>query len=66
MTVVKMDQPHLKLYTVPNTMQPMRGMPLTMSGMGMGIRRLTVKPAWLEKLQGFQPQRTKSGRRIVL
>ena len=31
-----MYHPHLKLYTVPSTMQPMRGMPLTMSGMGMG------------------------------
>ena len=36
MTVVKMNQPHLKLYTAPHTMQPMRGMPLTMSGLGVG------------------------------
>ena len=36
MTVVKMHQPHLKLYTVPHALQPMRDMPLTMSGMGMG------------------------------
>ena len=32
--MVKMHQPHLKLYTVPHAMQPMWGMPLTMSGMG--------------------------------
>ena len=37
MTVVKMYHPHLKLYTVPSTMQPMRGMPLTVSGMGMSM-----------------------------
>ena len=36
MTVVKMHQPHLKLYTVPHTLQPMRGTPLTMSGMSIG------------------------------
>ena len=35
MIAVKMHHPHLKLYTVPHTLQPMEGLPLTMSGVGM-------------------------------
>ena len=35
MNVVVMDKASLKLYTVPQTLQPMRPGPLTMSGVGM-------------------------------
>ena len=43
--MAKMHHPHLKLYTVPNTMQPVRGMPLTMSAMGMGKAPYEVSTA---------------------